>query len=172
MSAIISKLLFIALCLYIGQSHATDINRCTDLRTRRIVLTAEPCDPKTQRLVKVYEQAELDKRLSTFNGAALVKLQKNSSVIKSGDQNQQQQQQNQIYTQSVTAYRPPVQQQQPPVNQPHRDAARCGQINREKDSIDQRQRQGYTVSQGEYYRERLRQLSDQFTFFQCSGFDK
>lgn len=150
------KLLIILFLVISYQVHAQDINRCTDLKTRKIIFSSEPCDPKTQRLVKVYEQKEMDKRLSTFNGAAFVQKQ-----------NQQQQQR---ATTSQPVQQPP-QKRVVDLSKPHRDKNRCILINREKANIDSRQRAGYSASQGEWYRARLRQLSDQFTFYQCSGFD-
>ena len=136
---------------------ATDVNRCTDIRTRKITLSSEPCDPKTQRLVTVYQQSELDKRLSTFNGAAFLQQQKQQASAPRPVHQQQQQQ--------------PPRQKVVDLSKPHRDKNRCIAINREKANIDSRQRAGYRAKQGEWYRERLRQLSDDFTFYQCSGFD-
>lgn len=153
------KLLIILFLVISSQAFAQDINRCTDLKTRKIIFSNEPCDPKTQRLVTVYRQEQMDKRLSTFNGAALVQQQKKMQPPTVQRPQQQKQQ--------------PVQVAAPAVDpsKPHRDQYRCVQINREKEDIAQRQRGGYTFMQGERYRARLRELSDQFTFYQCSGFD-
>lgn len=47
------------------------IYKCQDLRSGSTLFSSEPCDPHSQRLVTILQAEELEKRQSTFDGAAL-----------------------------------------------------------------------------------------------------
>lgn len=124
------------------------IFKCQDLRSGSTLFSSEPCDPQTQRLITVLKPEELEKRLSTFDGAGL--KQKEQARQRRNAQK--------------------AESKQASDADGHRNY--CIILKREKDALLERIAQPHSNVEGDQWHARLRLLTERMGRYHCPSGDE
>lgn len=135
-------------CLLSALHSEAGIFKCQDLKTGGTLFSSEPCDPHSQRLITVLKPEELEKRLSTFDGAGLKQKEQARQRRKA--------------------------QKDEPKQASSADGHHnyCIILQREKAALLERIAQPHADVEGDQWHARLRLLSERMGRYRCPDHDK
>lgn len=130
-----------------------DIYKCQDLKNLVFVFSSRACDVHTQRFISMLTQADLNKRWSTLDSMS---PPKNPA--------------NQLQENPVTT----IESKKSFARGASGNKNYCILVRLQKKNIQQRMQAGSSITESEFYKTRLRELSDRLVSNQCnaSGADK